>query len=58
MEDIHSFENDKERSGDIWLIGFSPEGIYQCNLQYIEKLCEVISEVYDRVYVGAKKEKY
>ena len=51
LNEIHRFENDKEHSGEEWLIDSSPEVRYQCNLQYPAKLCELIAETYNRVCV-------
>lgn len=56
MEAIRAFENDKNRSGEEWMIKPSPEVIYQCNLQYLAKICELIAETYNRVYVWGEEE--
>ena len=55
IEDIQSFEKDKDRSGDAWMVEPSPEVIYQCNFQYLGKLSELIAEVYNRVYVWGEE---
>lgn len=44
IESIRAFEADTDRSGEGWMMHPSPEVIYQCNLEYLGKLCELISE--------------
>lgn len=52
MKQIREFEDsmDKPRD-DRWMISPSPEVVYQCNLMYLAKLCELIKVTYNRVYV-------
>ena len=35
----------------------SPEVIYQCNLEYLGKLCDLIAEKYNKEYVWGEEEK-
>jgi len=35
----------------------SPEVVYQCNLTYLAKLCDLIAEKYNQEYVWGNKEK-
>lgn len=52
IEKIHLFESSMhEPKGEEWMISPSPEVVYQCNLMYLAKLCELIKETYNRVYV-------
>lgn len=51
IREIRKFENAKNKFGDECYIHPSPEVRYQMNLQYLRKLCELISEVYNREYV-------
>lgn len=51
ISEIRKFENDKNKFCDEYYIHPSPEVIYQMNLQYLGKLCELISEVYNREHV-------
>lgn len=51
IEEIRAFENDTERNGKEWMIHPSPEVRYQCNLEYLGKICELISEKYNQEYV-------
>lgn len=39
-----------------WTISPAPEVVYQCNLQYLAKLCELIQRKYNQVYVWGNKE--
>ena len=51
IEAIREFEADTNHTGEGWNIMPSPEVRYQCNLEYLGKLCELISEKYNREYV-------
>lgn len=50
LEEIYAFEN---HSYDHEMDEYdpSPEVIYQCNLEYLGKLCELISNKYNQEYV-------
>ena len=49
---IHTYESKlHEQKNNEWTISPSPEVVYQCNLLYLAKLCELIKETYNRVYV-------
>ena len=48
ISDIRSFEADPDQKG---FIDPSPEVVYQMNLQYLGKLCELIAEKYNQKYV-------
>lgn len=56
VREIRRFEKDKDRSGEEWMIHPSPEVRYQMNLQYLAKLCELISEVYNRECVWGNED--
>ena len=51
IEDIRQFEADPDRKGNGMEMQPSPEVRYQCNLDYLGKLCELISEKYNAEYV-------
>ena len=52
MKQIREFEESMGKpKDDRWKISPSPEVVYQCNLMYLAKLCELIKETYNRVYV-------
>jgi len=54
---IREFEESMNKPKDErWLISPSPEVVYQCNLMYLAKLCELIQETYNRVYVWGEVE--
>lgn len=50
LESIKAFE---ERGADAKESGIcpSPEVVYQCNLEYLGKLCELISQKYNEEFV-------
>ena len=49
---ICEFEESIDKPKDKqWMISPSPEVVYQCNLMYLAKLCELIQETYNSVYV-------
>lgn len=55
ISDIRAFENmtyDPEMS----IICPAPEVLYQVHLQYLGRLCELISEKYNREYVWGEEE--
>ena len=45
IEDIKDFENNPKQSSMI--ISPSPEVRYQCNLEYLSKICKLIAEKYN-----------
>lgn len=55
IRDIRRFERKKDeehKEGNMIMIcDPSPEGVYQVNLQYLGKLCELIAEKYNQEYV-------
>ena len=51
IEDIRQFEADPDHKGNGMKMQPSPEVRYQCNLDYLGKLCELISEKYNAEYV-------
>ncbi len=53
ISDIRSFEADPDQNG---FIDPSPEVVYQMNLQYLGKLCELIAEKYNQEYVWGTEE--
>ena len=50
LKEINDFENDKIPESE-YMIDPSPEVRYQCNLKYLSKLCELISEKYNEEVV-------
>jgi len=50
IAEIKSFEANKDNSTG-FMIEPSPEVVYQCNLQYLGKLCELIADKYNQEYV-------
>lgn len=58
IKKIREFEKNKDRWGDECMVHPSPDVVYQCNLQYLARLCELIAKTYNCVYVqGEVKEK-
>ncbi len=51
LEAIREFEKDTKRNGEEWMINPSPEVRYQSNLNYLGKLCMLISEKYNQEYI-------
>ena len=45
LEEIRAFE-DHTYNPELEMIHPSPEVVYQCNLEYLGKLCELIAEKY------------
>lgn len=57
LEKIREFEDAiGQPKNDKWLISPDPEVVYQCNLMYLAKLCELIQKTYNRVYVWGEIE--
>ena len=54
LKEILDFENDRIPEEE-YMIDPSPEVRYQCNLQYLGKLCELISEKYNKEIVWEEK---
>ncbi len=56
LEEIINFEKniDKKTNEDIEIICPSPEVVYQCNLQYLSELCDLIAEKYNHEFIGLK----
>ena len=50
LKEIRAFEN-HTYSSVFEMIHPSPEVVYQCNLEYLGKLCELIAEKYNQEYV-------
>ena len=40
-----------DRTGREWLMDPNPETTYQCNLNYLAELCELMRERYNNEYV-------
>lgn len=55
LKEIVNFEN-KNIPDDEYLIDPSPEVRYQCNLKYLGKLCELISEKYNMEFVWSDED--
>ncbi len=53
IDDLRSFEANPDQTG---FINPSPEVVYQMNLQYLGKLCELIAEKYNQEYVWGEEE--
>ena len=56
IKEIREFEKNKDRLGDKWMVHPSQEVRYKCSLQYLAKLCELIAETYNCVYVQGEVE--
>lgn len=54
ISEIRDFEKRKPNPTEI-IMSPSPEVIYQCNLEYLGKLCELISEKYNREFVWCEE---
>ncbi len=50
LDEIRAFE-DQTYDPELDLVHPSPAVTYQCNLEYLGKLCELIAEKYNREYV-------
>lgn len=50
IADILRFEH-KEIPEEAWMVHPSPEVVYQCNLQYLARLCDFIADRYNSEYV-------
>lgn len=48
--EIRDFEKNKGEPGEI-IMNPSPEVVYQCNLNYLSKICELISQKYNKEFV-------
>ncbi len=48
--EIRDFEKHKDEPGEI-IMTPSPEVVYQCNLKYLSKICELISQKYNQEFV-------
>lgn len=48
IREIHRFEKDKDNLSKELMMEPSPEVQYRMNLQYLAKLCQLISEKYNR----------
>ncbi len=46
LEEIRAFEN-RTYNSEMNMVHPSPEVVYQCNLEYMGKLCELIAEKYN-----------
>ncbi len=54
LKEIKAFEDDKIPESE-YMIDPSPEVRYQCNLKYLGKLCELISDKYNKEVVWGKE---
>ena len=50
IDEIHAFENHSYDPRLDYILP-SPEVTYQCNLEYLGKLCELISEKYNQEFI-------
>ena len=50
IKELHAFE-DHSYDPKLNMIHPSPEVIYQCNLEYLGRLCELIAEKYNKEFV-------
>lgn len=50
LSEIQHFESDTERQGEEWMRAPSPVVVYQCNLEYLGSLCQLISQRYNQDY--------
>lgn len=57
LDEIRAFES-RSYDPELDMIKPSPEVIYQMNLEYLGKLCELISEKYNKEYVQGEPEDY
>lgn len=53
LEEIRAFE-DHTYNPQLEMIHPSPEVVYQCNLEYLGKLCELIAEKYNQEFMEVK----
>ncbi len=56
LDDIFSFEKHDFVETEKEFICPSSDVVYQCNLQYLGKLCELIQKKYNQEYVWGKKD--
>lgn len=56
MSEIIAFEKDTDRLGEEWMIMPSLEVRYQCNLEYLGRLCQLIADKYNREYVWGEED--
>lgn len=57
LKEISDFENNKIADEE-YNIDPSPDVIYQCNLLYLSKLCELIADKFNKEYELNIKEEY
>ena len=50
LNDIFAFEKHAYKTEEL-LIHPLPEVVYQCNLEYLGKLCELLSKKYNQEYI-------
>ena len=55
LEDIRAFEN-HTYDHEMKMIDPAPEVVYQCNLEYLGKLCELLSQKYKQEYIWGASE--
>ena len=59
IRSIRSFEKKEcagDRTGPEWHIQPSPEVVYQCDLEYLAELCQLMRDRYNEEYVWGDKE--
>ncbi len=54
LKEINDFENDKIPESE-YMIDPSPEVRYQCNLQYLSKLCDLIAKRYNQEVIWGEE---
>lgn len=57
LKEIKEFENNQYNIAEQEIISPSPEVVYQCNLMYLGKLCDLIAEKYNKEYINFLDEK-
>lgn len=55
IDEIRDFETNP-KSEDEWMTDPSPEVIYQCNLEYLAKLCEYMAAKYNQETINGGDE--
>jgi len=50
ISEIKDFEMNKDNKNELMIMP-SPEVVYQCNLTYLAKLCDLIAEKYNREFI-------
>jgi len=51
LSEIRTYENGTDSQNEEWIVNPSPEVVYQCNLMYLGKLCQLIADQYNREFI-------